>query len=65
MFTMNPEKGAETSVYLASSLDVEGISGKYFEKKLEKYPSRAAQDDELARKLWEVSEQLTGLSEKE
>jgi NAD(P)-dependent dehydrogenase (short-subunit alcohol dehydrogenase family) len=62
MFTMNPEKGAQTSVYLATAREVEGISGKYFEKKLEKYPSRIAQDDALARKLWEVSEQMTGLS---
>ncbi len=62
MFTMNPEKGAQTSVYLATSGEVEGISGKYFEKKLEKYPSRIAQDDDVARKLWEVSEQMTGLS---
>jgi NAD(P)-dependent dehydrogenase (short-subunit alcohol dehydrogenase family) len=60
-FTMSPEKGAETSIYLASSPEVEGITGKYFEKKHEKYPSRTAQDDELARNLWEVSEQLTGL----
>lgn len=65
LLTMSPEKGAGTSVYLATSGEVEGISGKYFEKKLEKYPSRLAQDDELARKLWEVSEQLTGLSRKE
>lgn len=62
MFTMNPEKGAETSVHLATSGEVEGISGKYFEKKLEKYPSRIAQDGALARKLWQVSEQMTGLS---
>jgi NAD(P)-dependent dehydrogenase (short-subunit alcohol dehydrogenase family) len=62
MFTMNPEKGAQTSVYLATAREVEGISGKYFEKKLEKYPSRIAQDDALARRLWEVSERMTGLS---
>jgi NAD(P)-dependent dehydrogenase (short-subunit alcohol dehydrogenase family) len=63
MFTMSPEKGAETSVYLATSSEVEGITGKYFEKKLEKYPSRIAQDDELARKFWQVSEQLTGVNQ--
>jgi NAD(P)-dependent dehydrogenase (short-subunit alcohol dehydrogenase family) len=62
LLTLSPEKGAETSVYLATSREVEGITGKYFEKKLETYPSRPAQDDELARRLWEVSEQLTGLS---
>jgi NAD(P)-dependent dehydrogenase (short-subunit alcohol dehydrogenase family) len=62
LFTMNPEKGAETSVYLATAREVEGLSGKYFEKKREKYPSRIAQDDALARRLWEVSERMTGLS---
>lgn len=62
LITMSPEKGAQTSIYLATSNEVEGITGKYFEKKKEKYPSRVAQDDELARKLWQVSEQLTGLN---
>jgi NAD(P)-dependent dehydrogenase (short-subunit alcohol dehydrogenase family) len=62
LLTMSPEKGAQTSVYLATSSEVEGISGRYFEKKQEKYPSRPAQDEELARRLWQVSEQLTGLS---
>lgn len=62
MFTMSPEKGAETSIYLATSPEVEGITGKYFEKKQEKYPTRTAQDDELAQKLWQVSQQMTGLS---
>jgi NAD(P)-dependent dehydrogenase (short-subunit alcohol dehydrogenase family) len=61
-FTMSPEKGADTSVYLATSAEVETITGKYFDKQQEKYPSRAAQDDELAHRLWEVSEQLTGLT---
>jgi NAD(P)-dependent dehydrogenase (short-subunit alcohol dehydrogenase family) len=62
LLTISPEKGAETSVYLATSSEVEGITGKYFEKKQEKYPSRTAQDEELAGRLWQVSEQLTGLS---
>lgn len=61
LLTMSPEKGAETSVYLASSSAVEGVTGKYFEKKKEKQPSLKAQDDNLARKLWEVSERLTGI----
>lgn len=60
-FTMSPERGAETSVYLASSPDVETVTGKYFDNKQEKYPSRLAQDDELARQLWQVSEEMTGL----
>lgn len=59
MLTLSPEKGAQTSVYLASSPEVEGVTGKYFEKKKEQVPSLTAQDDHLARKLWEVSERLT------
>ncbi|MBI3650878.1 MAG: SDR family oxidoreductase [Acidobacteria bacterium] len=62
LFTMSPEKGALTSVYLATSQEVAGITGKYFEKQQEKAPSHAAQDDETARRLWQVSEQLTGLN---
>jgi NAD(P)-dependent dehydrogenase (short-subunit alcohol dehydrogenase family) len=61
LLTMSPEKGAETSVYLASSPEVEGVTGKYFEKKKENPPSLTAQDDNLALKLWEVSERLTEL----
>ena len=59
--TKSPEDGAETSIYLATSPAVEGVTGKYFDNKQEKYPSRLAQDDELARNLWQVSEELTGL----
>ena len=59
--TKSPEEGAETSVYLATSPDIEGVTGKYFDDKKEKHPSRTAQDDELARRLWRVSEEYTGL----
>jgi NAD(P)-dependent dehydrogenase (short-subunit alcohol dehydrogenase family) len=62
-FTMSPEKGAETSVYLASSAEVESVTGKYFEKKKEKVPSQTAQDNSLAQQLWEISEKLTGLAQ--
>lgn len=58
-FTMlSPEEGAATSIYLASSPEVDGVSGKYFVDCAQKYPSRVAQDEELARKLWEASEGL-------
>jgi NAD(P)-dependent dehydrogenase (short-subunit alcohol dehydrogenase family) len=60
-FSLAPEQGAETSVYLCSSNDVEGVTGKYFAAKQERRPSRAAQDDEAARRLWEVSARLTNL----
>jgi len=59
---ISPQKAAETPVYLASSLEVEGVSGEYFVKKRPAKTSRAAQDMEKARKLWEISEKLTGFT---
>jgi NAD(P)-dependent dehydrogenase (short-subunit alcohol dehydrogenase family) len=60
-FMKSPKKGAATSVYLASSPEVEGITGKYFANCRVKKSSRASHNEALARRLWEVSEQLTGL----
>ena len=57
----SPEKGAETSVYLASSPDVEGLSGRYFVKKTEARSSEVSHDQRLARRLWGVSADLTNL----
>jgi NAD(P)-dependent dehydrogenase (short-subunit alcohol dehydrogenase family) len=57
-FVLSSEKGARTSVYLASSPDVDGVSGKYFVKSKVGRPSKAAGDDQAARRLWEISEQL-------
>ena len=57
-FSLTPEKGAATSVYLASSSDVEGVSGRYFAKCRPKTPSGHARDAEAARRLWEVSAAL-------
>jgi hypothetical protein len=54
-----PEKGAETSVYLATSPEVEGVTGKYFVKKKAVTSSAESQNPAIARRLWEVSEQLT------
>jgi len=57
----SPEKGAETSIYLASSPEVEGLSGRYFVKKDEARSSDVSYDERLARRLWEVSADLTNL----
>jgi len=57
-FAISPEKGARTSIYVASSPEVDGVSGAYFFKCREKEPSAAARDDEAARRLWAVSEEL-------
>lgn len=60
-FAITPEQGAQTSLYLATSPDVEGVSGRYFDKSAPREPAPAAQDADAARRLWEVSERLVGL----
>jgi NAD(P)-dependent dehydrogenase (short-subunit alcohol dehydrogenase family) len=57
----SPEAGAQTSIYLASSPEVEGVSGKYFVDKEPVRSSDASYDQETARKLWVISEVMTGL----
>ncbi len=59
-FFLTPEKGARTQVYLASSPEVEGVTGKYFDKCKEKAPSRAAQETGAPERLWAISEEMTG-----
>jgi retinol dehydrogenase-12 len=54
------EKGARTSIWLASAPEVEGVTGKYFHKCKERQSSKDARDDELARRLWAKTEQLLG-----
>jgi NAD(P)-dependent dehydrogenase (short-subunit alcohol dehydrogenase family) len=61
-FFLSPAQGARTSVYLASSSEVDDVSGKYFVKCKEKQPRKWAQDSEAAKRLWQVSEDLVGLS---
>ncbi|MEI9886671.1 MAG: SDR family oxidoreductase [Rhizomicrobium sp.] len=58
---ISPEKGAQTIIHLASSPDVATISGEYFYKCKVEEPSRAAQDDDAAQRLWEASRQLSGV----
>ena len=54
------EAGARTSVHVATSADVEGVSGRYFDKSREATSSLASRDEDDARRLWELSEALTG-----
>lgn len=60
LFFVSPEKGADTAIYLASSSDVEGVTGKYFVKRKPVKPSDDAESKEAAVRLWEISEKLTG-----
>lgn len=50
----DPRVGAETSIYLASSPDVEGITGEYFAKRQIKRSSKKSYDMDLAQRLWDV-----------
>jgi NAD(P)-dependent dehydrogenase (short-subunit alcohol dehydrogenase family) len=60
-FALTPEQGAETIIYLASSDDVAGKSGGYYEKKQFTAPSRAAQSDADAKRLWDISAKIAGM----
>ena len=64
IIALSPEEGADNTIYLASSPDVAGVSGKYFDKR-EAVPSSAiTYDTELAQELWAVSEKFTSLQNK-
>jgi len=56
-----PEKGAETSIFLSSSPDVEGETGKYWVDCREKRARDIGYNREVQRRLWEISEKMTGL----
>ncbi len=63
IFAISQEKGAETIVYLASSADVAKTSGLYFYKCKPVEPSKAAQDDAAAERLWTETATLAGIKE--
>ena len=56
---IRPEEGAKTCIYLAASPEVSGISGGYFIKEKQVRSSDGSYDQNLARQMWEVSENLT------
>ena len=60
-FMISPEKGARTSIYLAESAEVGGISGRYFSNCREAPTAAAARDADTAAQLWKVSAGLAGL----
>ncbi len=59
-FLKSPRQGADTIVYLASSPEVEGISGKYFAHRREIRSKPESYDPEIGRRLWQISQELTG-----
>ncbi len=59
---LTPEAGAQTMIFLASSTDAGTASGQYFHKSAVKTPTTAAQDDEVAKRLWVESARIAGIT---
>jgi NAD(P)-dependent dehydrogenase (short-subunit alcohol dehydrogenase family) len=62
LIAISPEKGAQTSLYLASSPALNGVTGCYFEKQQREPLREAVHNQGLQERLWEISEELVGLS---
>lgn len=60
-FMLSVAKGAEPLIYLATSPEIEGISGKYFDREKETRSSPKSYDELTGQRLWEVSAKLTNL----
>ncbi len=60
-FMKTPQQGAATSVYLASSPEVEGVTGTYFADGRPQASNKASYDATAAARLWQVSARLVGL----
>lgn len=61
-FMRSPAQGADTVIYLASSPDVANVTGRYFYNRKPAQTAKESYDEKVARRLWEVSAQLTGLA---
>jgi NAD(P)-dependent dehydrogenase (short-subunit alcohol dehydrogenase family) len=59
---ISPEEGAKTIIYLASSPEVVGVSGAYFFENKPATPTAEARNDEDAKRLWEISENIAGMA---
>ncbi|MCH6267177.1 SDR family NAD(P)-dependent oxidoreductase [Neobacillus citreus] len=62
LFSRTPEKGADTLIWLSETKDVSSLNGKYCVDRQQKEPAEVAVDKELARKLWNISEEQVKLS---
>lgn len=60
-FMKTPAEGARTSIYLASSPEVEGVSGRYFANRRPRTSNRASYDFDATARLWRISGDLVGL----
>lgn len=60
-FALSPEEGARTAIYLATAAEVEGVTGKYFERQVAVRSSPESYDVDAAARLWEASVKMTGV----
>jgi NAD(P)-dependent dehydrogenase (short-subunit alcohol dehydrogenase family) len=60
-FMRRPEKGAETVLFVATAPALEGVTGRYLVDMEARPSSRRSYDEDVARRLWDVSARLTGL----
>ncbi len=60
-FGTSPQEGAKTSIYLASSPEVEGVTGQYFVKSIPRRSAAISYDESLQRQLWEQSAKLVNV----
>lgn len=61
-FLKSPNQGAQTSLHVATSDSLSGVTGRYFSDRREATPSPAARDEAAAARLWALSEALTGIA---
>lgn len=61
LIALSPEEGAQTSLYVASSPEVAGVSGQYFKEQVPAASTPASYDADAARRLWEIAVEMTGL----
>jgi retinol dehydrogenase 14 len=61
-FLKTPAQGAQTSIYLASSPEVDGVTGRFFAKRKPKTANKLAYDTDMTARLWQVSADLVGLA---
>jgi len=58
LFILSEAEGARTSIHLATAKELEGVTGRYFDRLREVPSSEPSRDEEAARRLWDVSQEL-------
>ena len=61
-FLKTPTQGAQTSIYLASSPEMDGVTGQFFANKKVKTANKVAHDPAMMARLWQASADLVGLA---